>query len=65
MWDCMSDTCQTISQQELTQTCTEKCSEHEIIDVEPSVEDASVIAEHSVEHMHSEYYLLLKIGSTK
>lgn len=58
----MSDTCQTISQQELTQTCVEKCSEYEIIDVEPSVKETSVIAEPGVEHTHSEYYLPLKIG---
>jgi hypothetical protein len=60
MWDCMSDTLHTTSQQELTQTSMERCSEYEITDVEPSVKDTSVIAEHSGEHTHSEYCLLLK-----
>jgi hypothetical protein len=54
MWDCMSDTLQTTSQQELTQTSVERCSEYEIVDVEPSVKDASVITEHGVECTHSE-----------
>lgn len=53
MWDSMYDTIQ-ISQKELTNTSTEKYSEYDIVDVEPSVKDATVIAEHGVERTHSE-----------
>jgi hypothetical protein len=54
MWDSIYDTFQALSQQDLTQTCMEKNSEYEIIDVEPSVEDAPVIAEHDVERTRGE-----------
>ena len=62
MWDSIYDTFLAISQQELTNTPMQNQSEYEIIDVEPSVKDAPVIAEHCVEVTHSEYCLLLKIG---
>jgi hypothetical protein len=62
MWDSIYDTFLAISQQELTNTPMQNQSEYEIIDVEPSVKDAPVIAEHCVEVTHGEYCLLLKIG---
>jgi hypothetical protein len=54
MWDSIYDTFLAISQQELNNTPMQNQSEYEIIDVEPSVKDAPVIAEHSVELTHSE-----------
>ena len=54
MWDSIYDTFLAISQQELNNTPMQNQSEYEIIDVEPSVTDAPVIAEHSVELTHSE-----------
>jgi hypothetical protein len=49
MWDSIYDTFQALSQQDSTQAHVEKNSEYEIIDVEPSVKDAPVIADHGVE----------------
>ncbi|KAG6731183.1 hypothetical protein I3842_01G116900 [Carya illinoinensis] len=45
MWDSIYDTFQAINQNELRKTCNEKYSEYEIIDVEPSLKDAPVIAD--------------------
>ena len=54
MWDSIYDTFLAISQQELTNSLMQNQSDYEIIDVEPSVKDAPVIVEHSVELTHSE-----------
>lgn len=53
MWDSIYDTFQAINQNELTKTCNEKYSEYEIIDVEPSLKDAPVIADDHKERIHS------------
>jgi hypothetical protein len=54
MWDSVYDTLQAIGQRELTTTYSDKCSEYENIEVEPSKMAAVVNTEHIVHHTHSE-----------
>lgn len=54
MWDSIYDTFEAISQNGMTETCNQKYSEYEIIDVEPSLKDAPVIVDDHMEHIHSE-----------
>ncbi|TXG72616.1 hypothetical protein EZV62_001195 [Acer yangbiense] len=53
MWDSVYDTLQAIGQRELTTTYSDKCSEYENIEVEPSKMAAVVNTEHIVHHTHS------------
>lgn len=54
MWDSVYDTFQAISQQELVKTPSDKYSEFESIEVEPSKQVAVLNTEHIVQHTNSE-----------
>ncbi|KAK1591130.1 hypothetical protein Q3G72_002764 [Acer saccharum] len=53
MWDSVYGTLQAIGQRELTTTYSDKCSEYENIEVEPSKMAPAVNTEHIVHHTHN------------